>query len=103
MSRQVSVNPGTLVNGRKVVETAGTAVAVSSTITLCHQIDITAEEDNTGKIAVGPKGVIASLSTRTGVYLAPGDTYTLYDVDLSTVYLDSTVSTDGVTYAAVTL
>lgn len=103
MSRQAATNPGTPFGGRKVVTTAGTAVAVTSTVTVCHQVDITAEEDNTGLIAVGDSGVIAALETRKGVYLSKGDTYTLYDVDLSKVYLDATVNGDGVTYSGVAL
>lgn len=84
-------------NGRKVVTTAGTAVTLASSTT-CRKVDIVAETDNTGYVVVGGSSVVASLSTRQGVPLGPGDTYTVYVTNLVNVYLDSTVSGDGVTF-----
>lgn len=88
-------------SGRQTVTTGGTAVALQSAVQIVHQVDITAETDNTGIIVVGSSGVVASLATRKGVPLNAGDTYTMFDVDLSQVYLDTTVNTDGVTWTAV--
>jgi hypothetical protein len=85
-------------DGRKVVTTAGTAVAIAATSTPVTSIAITAETDNTGTIVVGSSTVVAALATRRGIPLAAGDSTILENVDLSEVYLDSTVNGDGVTY-----
>ena len=91
-------SPTTIANGRKVVTTAGTAVVLAAS-TPCTKVDITAETDNTGIISVGGSGVIALLATRQGVPLNAGDTYSLDITNLTTVYIDSTVSGDGVTFS----
>ena len=89
--------------GKKEVTTAGTAEALSATATSFSSLSVCAESNNTGVIAVGGAGVIASLSTRTGIYLDAGDCYSI-DLssgklgNLNTIYLDTTVSTDGVNY-----
>lgn len=86
-------------SARKVVAAAGTAERLAAiTGTSCARIDITAELDNTGIICVGGAGVIAALATRTGTPLAAGDTVTLNVRDLYFVFIDATVSGDGVTY-----
>ena len=86
-----------IADGRTVVTTAGTRVVLASS-TSCKKVDITAETDNTGIIVVGGTTVVASLSTRRGVPLYAGDTYSIEIDDLNDVNLDSTVSGDGVTY-----
>ena len=90
--------PTTIANGRKVVTTAGTAVVLAAS-TSCTKVDISAETDNTGIIVVGGSGVIAALATRQGVPLNAGDTYSLDITNLTTVYIDSTVNGDGVSYS----
>jgi uncharacterized protein (UPF0333 family) len=90
-------------NGRKTVTAAGTAEALSATENVFNQCSICAETDNTGVISVGDQGVIASLSTRTGIPLDASDCYTIAfsgngGADIRSVYIDSTVSGDGVTY-----
>jgi hypothetical protein len=90
-------------SGRKIVTTAGTAVPLTSSLTPFHSVDVCAETDNTGVIAIGGSDVIATLATRTGIPLAASDCKTFkgedtYNGDLSSIYIDSTVSTDGVTY-----
>lgn len=87
-----------IVSGRKVVTTAGTRVTLVSSSTPCKKIDIVAETDNTGVIVVGGSGCIAALSTREGVPLSAGQPYSLEIDDAQDVYLDSTVSGDGVTF-----
>lgn len=82
---------------------AGTAEAISDSNYKYALITICAETDNTGVIAVGNSGVIASLSTRTGIPLEASDCYTLSSPstngeELKTIYIDSTVSGDGVTF-----
>ena len=87
----------TVTDGRKVVTTAGTRVALAAS-TACKQVVITAETDNTGYVVVGGSTVVAALATRSGVPLNPGDSVALEIDNLSKVYLDSAVSTDGVTF-----
>lgn len=89
---------GTIIPGRKVVTTAGTPVQVAALGTKCRKVTITAETDNTGYIVVGDSTVIAALATRLGSPLAAGQSITLNLDDLGKVWIDSTVSTDGVTY-----
>lgn len=87
-----------IADGRKVVTTAGTRVTLAAS-TACKQVIITAETDNTGLVVVGGSTVVAALATRQGVPLYAGDSITLEIDNLADVYLDSTVSSDGVTYA----
>ena len=90
----------TVTDGRKVVTTAGTRVALASS-TACKEVVITAETDNTGIVAVGAAGtVVATIATRTGVPLAAGDSIVLQIDNLADVGLDVTVSGDGVTFMA---
>ena len=85
---------------RKVVTTAGTRVALATSLA-CKEVIITAETDNTGIVAVGAAGtVIAALATRTGIPLNAGDSIVLQTDNLADVGLDSTVSGDGVTFMA---
>ena len=85
--------------GRKVVTTAGTAVALGTNQSV-DIITICAETNNTGTIVVGDSGVIASLATREGIPLDAGDCYTItkQSNNLLKIYIDSTVNGDGVTY-----
>jgi hypothetical protein len=94
---------GALADGRRVVTTAGTSVALSATSVSVSSVAITAETDNTGVVVVGGVGtVVAALATRRGVPLSAGDTLTLGRADqvddLAEVGLDATVSGDGVTF-----
>jgi len=86
------------VDGRKFVTTAGTAVALSSTSIHVDWVIVTAETNNTGVMAVGASTVVASLTTRRGTPLLAGESVVLTAVDLADVYIDATVSTDGVTF-----
>jgi len=84
-------------HGVKVVTTAGTDVALAAS-TACKKVDIQAQTDNTGLIAVGGSGVDATEATGTGILLEAGDIYTLEIDDLADVYIDSTVSGEGVRF-----
>jgi len=88
--------------GRTVVTTAGVPVQLSTSTARVGSVSITAETDNTGIIVVGDSNVVAALATRKGLPLSAGDSVTLDIAQLSAVYLDSTVSTDGVTYLVLT-
>lgn len=87
-----------IADGRTTVTTAGTRVVLASS-TACKQVIITAETDNTGYVVVGGSTCVAALATRRGIPLAPGDSVTIEIDNLNDVYIDSAVSTDGVTYA----
>lgn len=93
-------NPGftIIADGRKVVASAGDAEALVASTTTCKKVEITAEFNNTGVIVVGGSTVVAALATRRGTPLYAGSTYTLVIDDLADVYIDATVSTDGVTF-----
>lgn len=90
---------GGLYAGRKVVTTAGTAVALAATSTRCENITITAESDNTGYIAVGDANVVAAEGSQQGVILSPLGSITVKVGDLAKIYIDSTVNGEGVTFA----
>ena len=84
-------------DGRKVVTTAGTRVALAAS-TVCKHVTVVAETNNTDIVVVGGVTVVAALATRQGVPLYPGDTYD-FDIDnLADAYIDALVSTEGVTY-----
>ena len=90
----------TVTDGRTVVTTAGTRVALASS-TACKEVVITAETDNTGIVVVGAAAtVVAALATRRGIPLNAGDSVVMQTDNLADLGLDSTVSTDGVTYVA---
>ena len=90
---------GSVTDGRQVVTTAGTRVQMGAQA--CKSIAITAETDNTGIIVVGGATVVASLATRQGLPISAGASVT-FDVDnANRLYLDSTVSGDGVTWVAI--
>lgn len=87
----------TIGDGRKVVAAAGTREALASS-TACRFVVVTAETDNTGIVVVGGATVIASLSIRRGTPLSAGDSITIEVANLALLYLDATVTGDGVTY-----
>ena len=84
-------------DGVTLVSTAGTDVVLASSTT-CKKVDIQAQTDNTGLIAVGFTGVDATEATGTGIILESGDTYSLEINNLNLIYIDSTVSGEGVRY-----
>ena len=89
-------------DGRKTIDSAGTAETLTAASTPCTKVTITAEADNTGVIVVGGSSVVAALGTRQGTPLNAGQSYTVEIDDLVKIYLDSTVSGDGVTYSYMT-
>lgn len=88
------VTPG---NIRKTVTTAGTAVKLNSSSLPVRRAVVCALATNTGQVVVGGAGVIAAVGTRNSPYLNAGDTLELGAVDLTNVYIDSTVNSEGVT------
>lgn len=87
-------------DGRTVVPTADTAVALEESYRDRDAIVITAEADNTGVIVVSGSTVNAGLAARRGTPLNAGESISL-DVDSPTlVHIDATASGDGVTYTS---
>ena len=85
-------------DGVKTVTSAGTDVVLGLSVSV-KKVDIQAQTDNTGLIAVGFTGVDATEATGTGIILRAGDTYSLEISNLNLIYIDSTVSGEGVRYA----
>jgi hypothetical protein len=86
-----------MADGVKTVTTAGTDEALAGS-TACKKVDIQAQTDNTGLIAVGGSGVDATEATGTGIILYAGGTYSLEIDNLADIYIDATVSGEGVRY-----
>jgi hypothetical protein len=90
-------SPAALGDGRKVVTTSGTEVALS-TATLVDWLIVQAETDNSDVVVVGTSTVIAAQATRRGLALDPGDSVVLGRCDLAEVYIDAMTNGDGVTF-----
>jgi len=89
-------------DGRKVVAASATAERLINTRTVCSQVIITAETDNTGIISVGGSTVIGALATRRGTPLAASESVTFHFKNLRDIWLDTTVDGDGVTFTYIT-
>ena len=92
-----------IADGKKTVTTAGARVALVASATPCKEVCIQANSANTGAIAVGGSTVVAAAgATRSGVILNANDSVTISISDLANVFIDSTVSGEGVyfTYSA---
>lgn len=91
--------------GRKVVTTAGTPVRLSDLeLPIACRVDITALPDNGGSVYVGTQDVSGvsgnekgwKLDVRSGI----GDTVTFEKQQLFDVWIDATVSGEGVHWGA---
>ncbi len=89
-----------ITSGRQTA-TAGTAVQLSTTSTFCKEVIITAEESNTDIVAVGSSSVDATEATRNGTVLFAGQTLVLTVRNLVSVYIDTEVSSEGVSWNCV--
>ncbi len=86
-------------DSRRIVTTAGTRVTLYPVPGIAAKaVLITAEDDNTGIVVVGGDTVVAALATRRGTPLDAGDSVALACDNLKDIFLDSTVSGDGVTF-----
>ena len=86
--------PSSLSYGNTNVTTAGTEVALASSTALTSGVTVKAKASNTGLIYVGLNGV----SSSTGFQLAAGEQIFIEIDNLATVYVDSAVNGEGVTY-----
>ena len=96
------VRSHTIGDGSKTVTTAGTAEALSATALPVDFVSVTAKIANTGTVAVGSSTVVAAAATQRGAPLLAGESISIGAVDLSLVYIDATVSGEGVTFMYVT-
>jgi hypothetical protein len=82
-------------DSRKTVTTAGTPVQLDAAD--AHTLSIQAETDNTGLIAVGfSNAVRAAEGSQRGRILNAGESVSFAVDNVSDVWIDSTVSGDGV-------
>ena len=88
--------PTTIYHGQKTVTTAGTEVALASSQAILSGVRIKALAANTGIIYVGANPVTSS----TGFALAAGEEVFVEVANLATVYIDSSVNGEGVSYIA---
>lgn len=86
----------TIVSGLKTITTSGTAVQLIIASTVCKRVDVVALYGNAGTVYVGDVNVLAS--TKQGMPLTQGSSYTAYINDVSAVYVDSTSSADKVSF-----
>lgn len=84
-------------HGVKTITAAGTDEALAGS-TAAKYLTVQAQTDNTGWCAIGASGVDAVIATGTGVLLGPGDSYSFNLDNLADVFLDCTVTGDGVRY-----
>lgn len=89
-------SPATILNGQKLVTTAGTRVTLASSTTI-KSVTIKALSTNTGIVYVGN----ATVSSSNGLQLVAGDSVSLDISNLATINLDASVSGEGATYLGV--
>ena len=87
-----------ITGGADGVTTDNTSGQVLGGDVACKKVDIQAQTDNTGVIAVGFTGVDATVATGTGILLYAGDVYSLEINNLNLIYIESSESGEGVRY-----
>ena len=101
-----------VLTGRKQVAAAGTAEQLADPLP-CTQVDIFAERTNTDIVAIGmskdlippgwskrTSGVVATAAAEEGAPLGKGERYTAWVNDISEIWIDAAVATEGVTFVA---
>jgi len=88
----------TITSGRKTITTAGTRETLVASSTPSKQVLITAFLGNTGVVVVGGSTVVAAPATRNGTPLEAGDSCIIEIDNAQKIYLDVTVSGEGVTW-----
>ena len=87
-------------SGIKTVTTAGTRVQLSSTWAQCTEVALTALQANTGVIAIGDNNVVALAGSERGMTINAAQTEYVHNINLSSIYIDSTVNGEGVSWVA---
>lgn len=93
--------PQTIIDGRKVVAVAGTRETLVGASVLSSKVIITAELTNTGIIVIGGITCVAAAATRRGTPLVAGARYEFNVFDLQSIYIDSTVNGEGISYTSI--
>jgi len=88
--------PAAIYNGVKAVQTATTREALAASQALTSGVQIRAHIANTGTIYVGG----ATVAAANGYRLGGGESVFLEIANLATIYLDASVSGEGVSYIA---
>jgi len=83
-------------SGKKTITTAGVKETLVSSSTPCKEVLIMALPSNTGEIWVGDSNV--SATNKVGIVLYKNDAVSIQIDNLQKIYLDATVSGDGVSY-----
>ena len=91
-----------LADNVKTVTTPLTDVSIVASSTPAKVVIIQAQTDNTGAVAVGGEGVVATIATGTGIILYAGDSITLEVDDLADVWIDAIVGGEGVRFTYLT-
>lgn len=92
-----------MTHGRNIVTTIGTPVQVSSDTTVWTKVQFQALYANTGYIAIGGPNVRARSGEQNAILLLGGTTLemqTFSNVRLSDLWVDATVTNDGVAFVA---
>jgi hypothetical protein len=91
--------PTTFYTGQTAVATAGTQQVLASSQALISGVTVKAKHTNTGYITIGTTGVNNTLTTGNGYILAAGEPHFIETDNLADVFLNATVSGDGVSYS----
>ena len=88
----------TLISSEKTVTSAGTAVALSTTSQRVASLTIVVKDNNTGRVYVGGSGVDSTVNR--GLQASDTLTHTPSSgwLDLSELYIDSDVNSEGVDF-----
>ncbi len=99
---KVGHDKSSVADGVVTVTTPLTDVPLVGSSTPAKVVIIQAQTDNTGAIAVGGEGVVATIATGTGIILYAGDSITLEVDDLADVWIDALVAGEGVRFTYLT-
>jgi len=88
-------SPTSVVSGKDTITAAGTHEQMANVA--CKSVTIRALSTNTGIIYLGPDGVTAA----TGYQLSAGESVDIAIDNVNRIYIDASVTDEGVTYLAV--
>lgn len=91
----------TIGSGRTVVSSAGTATKLTSAVTVCRKVTVTALDTNGDRMFIGGSNVKAAAGFEVGVLLNPTGSVEIDIDDVSKVWVDAGTSGNGVTYTYV--
>ena len=97
--------PSAIANGKQTVAVSGSAVQLTTASTACVEVILTANSSNGGIIAFGGSGINAVSNgsiTINGSYLFGSATQKIPIDDVSKIFIDASVSGNGVSFTYVT-